>query len=354
MQERAPALEYPFPAAPEIGAVHAICPGVLWLRMPMPFALNHINVWVLEEEAGWTVVDTGLGSDDVKAAWESLLGPDGALQGKPVIRVISTHMHPDHVGLAGWLTERFDCALWMTRLEYLSCRLMAVDTGRPAPEEGIRFHQRAGWGETQIEAYRRRFGDFGRFIQPLPESFERLTDGQVLKIGLHHWEVVVGRGHSPEHACLYCADLDLLISGDQVLPKISSNTSVYPTEPHADPLSDWLETMDTLRARVSAAALVLPAHNEPFLGLHTRLDQLRRSAQAGLKRVTDLLVQPRRVIDLVEAIYRSSTISEQVHLNLATGETIANLNYLIRRGEVSSAVDEGGIAWYQLVAPKPA
>ncbi|RYE42724.1 MAG: MBL fold metallo-hydrolase [Hyphomicrobiales bacterium] len=315
--------------------------------MPMPFALDHINLWVLEEDAGWTIVDTGLGSDDVQAAWESLLAPTGALGAKPVVRVVSTHMHPDHVGMAGWLTQRFDCALWMTRLEYLSCRLMAADTGRAAPEDGIRFYRRAGWSEASIESYRRRFGDFGRLIRPLPESFVRLIDGQLLRIGSQNWQVIVGRGHSPEHACLYCAELNLLISGDQVLPKISSNTSVFPTEPDADPLTDWLETIERLRTRVPATALVLPAHNEPFIGLHARLDRLRQSALHGADRVIARLDVPMRAMDLVGAIYRSSIIAEQVHLNLATGETIANLNYLMRRSKVISTVDDDDVAWYQ-------
>jgi glyoxylase-like metal-dependent hydrolase (beta-lactamase superfamily II) len=314
----------------------------------MPFALDHINLWAIRDGEGWSVVDTGLRSVEVAEAWHRLLAPEGALGGRAVTRVLATHMHPDHVGMAGWLARRYDCMLWMTRLEYLSCRVMSSDSGREAPLEAIRFYHRAGWSEYDLDHYRTRFGAFGKMIHLLPDSIERLSDRQILQIGEHEWEVVIGRGHSPEHACLYCKELDVLISGDQVLPKITSNTSVFPTEPNADPLRDWLESCDELRRRVSDAALVLPAHNEPFLGLHTRLEQLSASAMKGLARVRQNLDQPRRVIDLVHALFRSSVTAEPMQLSLATGETIAQLNYLRHKGEVVVERDQTGVAWYKL------
>lgn len=349
MTAAASTLSYPFQDAPHPGQATEVKPGVLWLRMPLPFALDHINLWALSDGGGWAVVDTGIRSAQVRTAWMALLAPSGPLAGRPISRVFATHMHPDHVGMAGWLTRRFDSSLWMTRDEYLSCRVMHADTGREAPTDGVRFYQKAGWSETEVDEYRTRFGDFGKMIHPLPDSFVRLTDGQTVQIGNQVWEVVVGTGHSPEHACFYSRELDLLISGDQVLPRISSNTSVYPTEPQANPLQGWFDSIDRLLQRVPDSALVLPAHNEPFHGLHTRLEQLRASTLKGTDRVRQQLSQPLTTIELVRALYRSSVVAEQMHLNLATGETLAHLNYLSERGEITATEGEDGAVRYRLV-----
>jgi glyoxylase-like metal-dependent hydrolase (beta-lactamase superfamily II) len=340
-------LAYPFQDRPVVGQVVEIRPGVLWLRMPMPFALDHINLWAIRDEDGWAVVDTGLRTEDVTNAWHALLRRDGPLQGEPITRVIATHMHPDHVGMAGWLTRRFECPLWMTRLEYLSCRVMMSDTGREAPEEGVDFYRRAGWSESDLDHYRTRFGAFGRMIHPLPDSFERLWDGQRLAIGGLNWEVVVGSGHSPEHACLLNEELGLLISGDQVLPKISSNTSVFPTEPHANPQRDWLDSLERIRLRVPDDVLVLPAHNDPFTGLHTRLSQLEESTLQSLSRLKAALSEPKRAIDVLSALFRREVVSDSMHFRLATGEAIAGLNYLISRGEATVRTAQDGVAWYE-------
>ena len=197
---------------------------------------------------------------------------------RPLTRVFVTHMHPDHVGMAGWLTRKFGVRLWMTRLEYLSCRVMVSDTGREAPDDAIEFCRRAGWSAAAIEAYRARFGNFGKHIHTLPDSYRRLCDGEELRIGTNTWRVVVGSGHSPEHACLYCPELKVLISGDQILPRISSNVSVHPTEPEANPLQDWLDSCNKLKTVLPSDVLVLPAHNEPFRGAHLRLLVSRRNA----------------------------------------------------------------------------
>lgn len=347
---RDPGLAYPFKERPPVGGAVEIRPGVLWLRMPMPFALDHINLWAIRDGDGWTIVDTGLRTEDVANAWHSLLREDGPLGGRRISRVIATHMHPDHVGMAGWLTRRFNCPLWMTRLEYLSCRVMVSDTGREAPEEGVEFYRRAGWSELDLDHYRTRFGAFGRMIHPLPDSFERLWDGQRLQIGGLTWEVIIGSGHSPEHACLHCAELGLLISGDQVLPKISSNTSVFPTEPNADPLREWLASIERLQQRVPADVLVLPAHNDPFTGLHVRLYQLQESTLHSLARLKGALSEPKRVVDLVSFLFRREVVSDSMHFRLATGEAIAGLNYLIARGEAKTRTAPDGIAWYEAQA----
>jgi glyoxylase-like metal-dependent hydrolase (beta-lactamase superfamily II) len=340
-------LEFPCGTPPESAHAREIAPGVRWLRMPLPFALAHINVWALDDGPGWTIVDTGVQTVDVANAWRTLLGSGGELGGRPVTRVIVTHMHPDHVGMAGWLTRRYDTRLWMTRLEYLQCRVLAADTGREAPDDGVRFYKRAGWSEDDIETYRARFGGFGKMIHRLPDSYRRIDDGETLRIGAHDWSVVVGRGHSPEHACLYCPALDLLISGDQVLPKISSNTSVFPTEPDADPLAEWLVSIDKIRAEVPDDVLVLPSHNEPFRGLHARLDHLERGQRRALERLRDTLAQPRRAVDVFGALFARPINSEPTLLNLATGESLACINHLLRRGEAVVDRVEDGVAWYR-------
>ncbi|UHL65651.1 MBL fold metallo-hydrolase [Paralcaligenes sp. KSB-10] len=341
-----PTLVYPCGDAPEPGAVREIAPGVLWIRMPMPFVLTHINLWALEDGDGWTIVDTGLQTSDTTAAWGKLFsGPLGA---KRASRVLVTHMHPDHVGMAGWLTRKFGCRLWMTRLEYLTCRTLVADTGREAPEDGIRFYRQAGWSEHSIENYRARFGNFGKMTHALPDSYRRLQDGESLNIGSHQWKVVVGNGHSPEHACLYCPDLKLLISGDQVLPRISSNVSVFPTEPDADPMGDWLASLEKLKKEVPNDVLVLPAHNEPFRGLHERLDYLESSQLDALERLRAVLRQPQRAVDVFPTLFsRPITAADHSQLSLATGESVAHLNYLIRRSEAVMQLDGEGVAWYR-------
>lgn len=311
--------------------------------MPLPFSLNHINVWALEDGAAWTVVDTGMHTAQTPPIWESALS--GRLGGRPVGRVICTHMHPDHIGMAGWLTRRFDCRLWITRLEYLTCRMLVADTDREPPSEAMRFYQAAGWDKEAIEDYRKRFGDFGRHIHVLPDSFRRVTDGDEIEIGGRIWRAVVGRGHSPEHLCLHCPDLGLLISGDQVLPRITSNVSVFPTEPEADPLADWLASIGEIARRVPDDTLVLPSHNEPFRGLHARLGQLDRWHEELLGRLREALLQPQRAIDIFGVMFRRR-VSLGV-LTLATGEAIAHLNCLIRRGQIARDFDAQGIAWYR-------
>jgi len=340
-------LQYPCGTPPAPGEARTLAPGVHWLRMPLPFTLNHINLWALEDGAGWTIVDTGTQTVDVANAWRTLLGASGPLGGRPVTRVLVTHMHPDHIGMAGWLTRRYDCRLWMTRLEYLQCRVLAADTGREAPEDGVRFFRRAGWTEDDIETYRARFGGFGKMIHRLPDSYRRIVDGETVRIGANDWRVVVGRGHSPEHACLHCPALDLLISGDQVLPKISSNTSVYPTEPDADPLAEWLESIETIRAEVPDDVLVMPSHNEPFRGLHARLDHLERGQRRALERLRDALAQPKRAVDVFGALFARPIGSEPNLLNLATGEAVACINHLLHRGEAVVDRVEDGVAWYR-------
>jgi glyoxylase-like metal-dependent hydrolase (beta-lactamase superfamily II) len=340
--DRRPALVYPLEHGPETGGAVEVAPGVLWMRMPLGGSLAFINVWAIRDGDGWALVDTGMQTERTTGAWRKVLA--GPLGGLPITRVLVTHLHPDHIGMAGWLTRKFDCRLWMTRLEYLQCRMLVEDTGREAPEDAIRFYHGAGWDDEAIDNYKARFGGFGRHIHQLPDSYRRMTDGEVVQIGDHGWRVVVGSGHSPEHACLWQAELKLLISGDQVLPRISSNVSVFPTEPDGDPLSEWLTSLARIKTIVPDEVLVLPAHNDPFLGLHARLDHLIRGHERGLERLMRTLAQPKRSIDIFGALFARSIGPEL--LGMATGEALAHLNCLLVRGLAKAVPDDAGVIWY--------
>ncbi|MEZ5499785.1 MAG: MBL fold metallo-hydrolase [Steroidobacteraceae bacterium] len=312
--------------------------------MPLPFALRWINLWLLDDGDGYVLIDSGLPDAPTRALWEQLLV--GPMAGRRIKRLIVTHMHPDHVGLAGWLAERFSCPLLMSRLEYTTCRMLVGDSLRPAPAAAVEFYRRAGWDAPALEQYRTSFGEFGSNVAQLPESFQRLCEGDSLDIGGMPWRIVTGNGHSPEHACLWQETLGVLISGDQVLPRISSNVSVFPTEPEADPLSDWLRSCNRLAELIPADTLVLPAHNEPFVGVHARLEALVEGHERTMLRLLRRLSREEcRAVDLFGAMFARSIGRELLHM--ATGETLAHLNCLMRRGAITRRPDSAGVYLYK-------
>ena len=321
---------------PPPGTLFEVAPGVHWLRMPLPMAgLDHINLWLLEDGDGWVIVDTGLNTEITRAHWQALF--DGPMAGRPVRRVIVTHYHPDHLGLAGWLCARWGVPLEIARTEYLMARMLMLDVRDAPPPEAIAFSVRAGWPDDAVDALRARpWGMFGHLISPLPAGYKRLRHGDVLRIGGRDWRIVTGRGHAPEHSCLI-AD-GLMISGDQVLPRITSNVSVYPTEPYADPLGDWLDSIEELRA-LDPDLLVLPAHNWPFTGLHTRLDQLRDDHLGKLDKLRAFCSEPRTAFDTFATLFRRP-IGPESH-GIATGEAVAHLHWLEARGQLRRLSDSG-------------
>ncbi|PRG73454.1 MBL fold metallo-hydrolase [Burkholderia multivorans] len=337
-------LIFPFDAPTPSQRIVDVAPGVRWLRMPLPYALDHINLWLLDDGEGAALVDTGVNTEEAIQVWCELFENGES----PLTRVLVTHMHPDHIGLAGWLTRRFGIELWMSRLEYLTCRAIVSDSEREVSPEAIAFHRQAGWDWKAIESYRMCSNEFGAQIHPLPGSYRSLCDGDMLRIGLHEWQVIIGTGHSPEHVCLYCPTLGLLISGDQVLPHISSNVSVLPLEPDANPMAGWLASLEKLKRMVPDNVLVLPAHGRCFRGLHVRIDALIAGQQRAFERLKKALIIPLRAVDTFTSLFaRQIDESIPMLLGMATGESLACLNYLINLGVVERNLDNHNIAWYQ-------
>lgn len=324
---------------PAAGETFEVAPGVHWIRFPLPMGgLDHINLWALDAGDGWALVDTGIALPGAGKAWDALF--KGPLAGKPVTRVIVTHYHPDHIGMAGWLCQRWNVSLEIARTEYLLARTLTLDIRDAPPAEAVDFGIRAGWPDTALDTMRQRgWGNFNRIVSPLPAGFKRIKADDVLTIGARQWRVVVGRGHSPEHACLVSDD-GLMIAGDQVLPRITSNVSVYPTEPFADPLGDWLDSIEMLRS-IPADTLVLPAHNEPFTGLHVRLDQLRADHEEKLDKLLALCAEPRTAVESFSTLFQKP-ITESDY-GIATGEAVAHLHWLEERGKLRRLRDASGV-----------
>jgi glyoxylase-like metal-dependent hydrolase (beta-lactamase superfamily II) len=335
-------IKYELNSRPANGETLNIVDGIEWLRMPLPFSLNHINLWLLRDGNRWAIVDTGVGTSETRGIWRQVF--EGAMGGDPASQVIATHMHPDHVGCAGFLAHHFDVDLWMSRDEYMMCRILVADTGHPAPEEGVHFYKDAGFTDDQLTSYQEAFGFFGKFVTPLPEAYKRLSDNDELTIGGYRWRVITGGGHSPEHACLYDADRNILIAGDQLLPTISSNVSVWPTEPLANPLQDWFDSLRKLRASVPEDVLVLPAHGKPFRGAHTRIDAMILEHEERLEALREVCSSPQRVVDVFPSIYR--TRIDDKNRIMAAGEALAHLSFLVRSGEMLTSSRDNAI-WYQ-------
>jgi glyoxylase-like metal-dependent hydrolase (beta-lactamase superfamily II) len=333
-----PALHFPVVTPPGAGETVRIAPGVEWLRMPLPFALDHINLWLLEDGPGWTVVDAGYAMAETRALWERIFAE--RLDGLPITRIITTHHHPDHIGLAGWLAERWQAPLWTSEKEWLFARLMARkedDTGALRRD----FARRAGLGEGAGELFAEHHQGYRRGVPSVPSCFQRLADGMVVEIGGREWRVIVGEGHSPELACLFCTETRVLISGDQVLPKISPNVSVQAHEPDGDPLSRFLYSLDKLRTEVPAETLVLPSHNLPFFGLHVRIDAL--SAHHG-ERCAEIIAAcgcPQSAMQLLPVLFRRALDRHQ--MAFALGEALAHLHYLTGRGALVRVLGGDGI-----------
>ncbi|MBK4738280.1 MBL fold metallo-hydrolase [Noviherbaspirillum pedocola] len=341
-------LDYPWgDALPETGSVMEVAPGLLWLRMGLPFALNHINLWLLEDELhtddgprrGWTIIDTGISSDATRAAWEQIFATH--LRDLPVLRVLVTHCHPDHVGLADWLCERWDVPLWMTAGEYSFARMMtAALPGVEGTAMVPHFRRHGLTDEDMLEQLGARRRYYATLVPKVPESYRRLQHGQTVAIGGSDWQVITGFGHSPEHAALYNATRNLLIAGDMVLPRISTNVSVFAIEPEANPVQEYLDSLERF-SPLPDDVLVLPSHGKPFRGLHTRIRQLNEHHAARLEEVMDACQVPRSAADILPVMFPRALDSHQI--SFAMGEALAHLHKLWFDGRLSRQIDADGV-----------
>lgn len=328
---------------PAEGKAHMLAPGVHWVRHPLPFALDHVNVWLLEDGATWTLVDTGVHSSRSQSAWEAVFA--GPMQGRSASRVLATHFHPDHIGLAAWLCQRFSSDLWTSRSEWLLARLLHQDQTSALRDEIRTFYSAAGLDDEQTQALTERGNAYARGVPALPARYHRLRQGDGVRIGDRLWRVVTGGGHSPEHVCLACEDAGLLIAGDMILPGISPNVSVWANEPDADPLSEFFDGLSRLRG-LPDDLLVLPSHGVPFYGLHGRIDELLHHHEIRLSEVMDACAAaPQSVGDITRLLFRRPLDTHQ--LSFAVGEALAHLNHLVARGQVRRETDAAGRWWFQ-------
>ncbi len=339
-QDRTGGIRYPWNDPPEPGQAVEIAEGVLWMRLPLPMALDHVNVYARDDSDGWTLVDTGFDSRRSRAVWDSLLA--GPLAGRPVSRVLITHHHPDHIGLAGWFQSR-GAELITTRTAWIYARMLVLDEqDRPTPEQ-IAFWQGAGM-DAGLLAKRRneRPFNFADVVTPLPPGFTRIRQGDRLRLAGRDWLVRTGDGHAPEQATLWQMDGPLVIGGDQLLPSISANIGVYPTEPLADPLAEWLASCRAFLPHARPDHMVLPGHKLPFTGLPLRLRQMIENHEGALARLLGHLSEPRRASDCFIPVFGRQIEGDAYGLALV--EAVAHLNHLLHLGQIGRSMGPDG-AW---------
>ena len=334
-------IRYPHSEPPAPGEAVTVAEGILWLRFPLPMALDHVNVYALDDGDGWTLVDTGVDTRKSRAIWQDVLA--GPLAGKPVARVILTHHHPDHVGLAGWFAREHGAELLASRVAWLTARMLTLDE-QPLPAlETALFWRRAGMAGDHLEArLSERPFNFADVVAPIPLGFTRLEDGGRLSIGGRGWTVRFGQGHAPDHATFWSDDGEVVLGGDQLLPSISPNLGVYATEPEADPVAEWLTSIERLAPHATPSQLVLPGHKLPFRGLPSRLDQLAENHHGALARLRLHLAEPRTAAECFDPLFRRRIGAGEYGLALV--EAVAHCNHLWQAGEAERLTDPDG-AW---------
>jgi glyoxylase-like metal-dependent hydrolase (beta-lactamase superfamily II) len=343
-------LQYPFgETLPEPAKTIELAPGVRWLRMPLPFALDHINLWLLRDcidgVDGWTIVDCGISRDEVKALWQKIF--DTELDGLPVLRVVCTHMHPDHVGLAYWLCEHWQVPLFMSMTDYMTAKLWSTRTegGASGGESAVLHFSLHGLRQPEaLEQLRARSSYYSSMVPRVPNAYIRIMNNDRIAINGQDWQAIVGYGHAPEHLSLYCADNKVLISGDMVLPRISTNVSVFDYEPMANPLPLYLKSLDAYES-LPEDVLILPSHGKPFRGLHERIAQQHAHHEERLADVLLACVTPQSTHDILPVLFKRKLDLHQT--TFAMGEAIAHLHTLFFEGKLSRTVCEDGIIRFQ-------
>ena len=339
-------LFYPFSEVPAFGATVEVAKGVRWLRMPLPMALDHINLYLIEDDDGWWIVDTGMKWGKVQQYWQQIF--DRELNDKPVKGVLITHMHPDHIGQAGWLCDRFRIPMYITFGEYYNARTFAKFSADDLTWTTQDYYRAVGFDDDYFLKMKENFQGYAGIVEPIPNAFRRLKEGTVLTIGGNQWQVVIGSGHSPEHACFYSEALGVLLSGDQIIPKITSNVSVMPSEPEANPLQQWLQSLEKF-SKFPQETLVLPAHNTPFKGIQTRVAYLQDHHRDHLLALEEACVEPRTAAQLMPVLFKRKLDASQ--MSLAIGECVAHLNYLIVENKLQRDLDDNGVYQYRSIDP---
>lgn len=331
-------IDYVFEGQPGEAEAWEVGDGIFWLRMPLPFALDHINLWILEDGDGWTLVDTGINRPEIMEIWEKVFA--SVLGGKPVKRLICTHYHPDHMGLAGWLTERLGIGMWTTQGEWQTAATTHAKDDATFADELEVLYGKCGYDASFVERVRARGNPYRRRAAPIPDPVQVIADGDEIVVGRNSWQVIVGRGHAPEHACLYSARTGVLISGDQVLPKITPNISVQASDPEGDPLAHYLASLDLFEP-LPDDTLVLPSHKWPFRGLKQRLQSLREHHADRLEETLTICNATVSVREVMPALFRRELDDHQ--LFFAIGEALAHVNHLWRIGTLARETDAGGV-----------
>ena len=336
-------LRYPWETPPEAGQAIEVADGVLWMRLPLPMKLDHVNVYALDDGDSWTIIDTGFDTGKTRNIWQSLL--QGPLAGKPVGRVIVTHHHPDHIGLAGWFQQEFGSELVTTRTAWLLGRMLMLDKQTVLPPETIAFYRSAGMSEEILQKrMTEKPFNFADVVADLPLGFTRIKQDDVIRIGGRDWDVHIGNGHAPEHATFWSRDDNLVMSGDQILSSISPNIGVYPTEPMADPVGEWLEACERLSLLARGDQLVLGGHKLPFTGLPFRLHQLIENHHGALKRLVDYLDTPKSAGDCFAPLFKRKI--GEAEYGLALVEAIAHVSHLYQEGRATRELDAAGTYLY--------
>lgn len=347
MNELEKLLHYPLgDAMPEPGSTLVVAPGVKWIRMALPFVLNHINLWLIRDEMdspqgrvqGWCVVDCCISTPEAKAQWEQIF--DNELEGLPILRVIVTHMHPDHIGLADWLCQRWGAALWISATDYCMARLGTQGPTGFGGDSAADFFASHGLNDPDTVAQvRGRSNYFPRLVPSVPRQYRRMKEGDILRIGPHAWRCISGFGHAPEHIALHCETLGVLIGGDMMLPRISTNVSVHEQEPEANSLQLFLDSIDRF-APLEPSTLTLPAHGKPFTGLHERIRQLHDHHRDRLQEVMAACAErPCSAADMLPVLFRRPLDLHQT--TFAMGESIAHLHMLWHQGRLRRTLSDG-------------
>jgi glyoxylase-like metal-dependent hydrolase (beta-lactamase superfamily II) len=343
-------LQFPHPGAPAAGISLEIVPGLRWLRMPLPFALDHINLWLLEDGPGWTIVDCGIATDITRDLWEQIFAapPGGEQPGVhswafQATRVLVTHHHPDHAGLAHWLCERFGVTLWMSQAEYLTAHAIRENVAGYTPDNLLGMYRRNGLPGEDLKKMSVRGNRYRLAVPEFPHNYRRIMDGDEVRIGGRGWRVIMGYGHAPEHAALYCSELGVLISGDMVLPKISTNISVWSIDPDGNPLKQFLDSLKRY-AGLPNDTLVLPSHGLPFRGLRERIEQLEEHHLQHFRELYEACAQPLSAFEAIPTLFQRELDMHQLYF--AMGEAMAHLHYLFYQGSLRRQTGADGVIRY--------